>query len=144
MARLADQGMAVELPPGWDGAIGEAVGERRPVAHLANFPLPAERGDFGSGAVEVMRAGDVLVVLFEHDPASSTTALFSHSGVPRVAAGDFDRDALHRGLPGQSGLQRFFNHQGRAFCLYVVAGSHLDRADVVPVVNRVLASLEVE
>jgi hypothetical protein len=47
-------------------------------------------------------------------------------------------------LPGQSGLQQFFTHRGRAFCLYVVLGSHIDRAEVLPRVNAVLDSLVIE
>jgi hypothetical protein len=46
-------------------------------------------------------------------------------------------------MPGQSGLQRFFTHNGRAFCLYVVLGSHVDRADILPNVNAVLETLEI-
>ena len=37
----------------------------------------------------------------------------------------FDRNSLQRAVPGQSGLQQFFTHRGRAFCLYVVLGSLL-------------------
>ena len=36
------------------------------VLHAASFALPAERGDYGSGAVEVMGGSDVLVCLLEH------------------------------------------------------------------------------
>ncbi len=149
--RLSGHGVDVDLPPGWEGAIrrgagvgveASAVGEWPAVAHLANFPLPPERADFGADVVESMRVGDVFVVLFEHDPTSADAALFSHTGVPRLAASDFHRDALQHGVPGQSGLQRFFHVGARAFCLYVVVASHLDRADVVPEVNAVLASME--
>ena len=94
-------------PPGWEGRISkrgqpsvaaarvagapaaEGVGpegtpaERpQPIAHLANFPLPEDRGDFGSGAVDVMGSGDVLVVLFEYGPESVGQPLFSREGMP--------------------------------------------------------------
>ncbi len=151
MTRLEGSGLTVELPSGWDGQIGRAgqaavqgaaPGGRIPtVAHFANFPLPAERADFGAEAVAAMRAGDVFVVLFEYGPGAAGTALFAAEGLPRLRAGDFDRNALQHGLPGQSGLQRFFHVGDRAFCLYVVVGSHLDRADVVPSVNAVLDTL---
>lgn len=151
MTRLEGSGLAVDLPPGWDGQIGRAAGAglqgaaaavRAPtVAHFANFPLPAERADFGAEAVAQMRAGDVFVALFEFGAESAGQALFASQGLPRIAPGDFDRNTLQHGLPGQSGLQRFFHLGTRAFCLYVVVGSHLDRADAVPSVNALLDSL---
>jgi hypothetical protein len=152
VSRLARAGIGVELPGGWEGSISGgdfpllADGARQPtLMHLASFPLPPERGSFGSGAVELMSAGDAMIVLFEYGPDSVGTALFSSQGIPRnLQARQFDRHALQRALPGQSGLQQFFTHRGRAFCLYVVLGSHLDRADLVPRVNAVLDTLEIE
>src|SRR5205814_916377 len=81
-------GLAVDLPPGWAGRVTRRPVDPAPpavrtfaaasgrdltesthaVAHLANFPLPENRGDFGSGAVEVMGPRDVLVVLLEYHP----------------------------------------------------------------------------
>ena len=148
--RLSGAGLTVELPAGWEGEIGNGVAlaaapevRRATVSHFANFPLPAERADFGAGAVDVMGPGDIFVALFEYGPESAGKALFAGQGMPRIAPRDFDRNALQHGLPGQSGLQRFFTLAGRPFCLYVVAGSHLDRADVVPQVNALLDSLQV-
>ena len=86
------------LPAGWDGRITvrarrragglRTAGGRRslftaqpqPVVHLANFGLPEERGDFGSGAVELMGDRDVFVVLFEYEPEAAQTALFATRG----------------------------------------------------------------
>jgi hypothetical protein len=51
---------------------------------------------------------------------------------------------LNRQLPGQAGLQRFFNESGRAFCLYVVIGAYQRRHDVVPAVNTVLATVQID
>jgi hypothetical protein len=91
-----------------------------------------------------MRSGDVFMTLFEYGPESAGTPLFEAEGIPRqLAAREFDRNALQRAMPGQSGLQRFFTHNGRAFCLYVVLGSHVDRADILPNVNAVLETLEI-
>ena len=53
----------------------------------------------------------------------------------------FDRNALQRGVAGQSGLQLFFTESARPFCLYVVLGSHIDRVELVAKVNEVLATL---
>lgn len=106
--------------------------------------MPAERGSFGSGATELMNTDDVLVVLFEYGPESAGTPLFESEGMPRaLTPDDFDRNALQHAISGQSGMQRFFTENGRAFCLYVVLGSHIDRTELLPRVNRVLASVEI-
>ncbi len=151
---LNSQGIVVDVPQGWDGEIYRRRGELRPLAgaaeetkpvlHLGNFPLPQERGDFGSGAVEVMKSDDVLVVLFEYGAESVGTTLFSSEGIPQVSAGDFARQTMQRPLPGQSGAQFFFSAAGRAFCLYVVLGSHARRHELVPEVNQVLATLDLD
>lgn len=146
--RLEGAGLGVDLPTGWEGEIGSGGGlapqgvSRRPtVAHFANFGLPPDRADFGAEAVAAMRAGDAFVALFEYGPDSVGQVLFGVEGVPHISAGDFDRSALQHGRPGQSGLQRFFTVGGRAFSLYVVVGSHIDRADLVNEINRLLDSL---
>ena len=51
---------------------------------------------------------------------------------------------MQRTLSGQSGRQIFFNESGRAFCLYVVLGSHRQREVLVPLANDVLASLAID
>lgn len=148
--RLQGRGIRTDLPVGWEGQLDTGLqvladGAVRPtVAHLANFPLPPGRGDFAGGAIQVMQPGDALIVLYEYGPESVGTALFSGTGIPRwVTAQDFDRDVLHTRMPGMSGVQRFFTEAGRAFCLYVVVGSHIDRADVLSQINAVLASVEI-
>lgn len=165
MARLSAGGLAIDLPAGWEAEIDsgddgftetasgqpvEALRATRPdgavrhvVAHLANFPLPPGRGDFGGGAIQAMRPGDLLVVLFEYEPESTTTALFRAEGIPHIAGGDFAPSALQKPLPGGSAVQRFFQAAGRAFCLYVVIGSHIDRADAAAVVAEVLDGIEI-
>lgn len=152
MSMLAGSGIRIEVPSGWEGAISEgrfrelASGSVAPtVVHLGSFPLPEGRGTFGAGAVETMAVQDVMVILLEYGPESAGTPLFAAEGIPRrLGPDDFARDALQYGIPGQSGLQRFFTHRGRAFCLYVVLGSHLDRAELVDRVNAVLATLEID
>ena len=152
MTRISRSGVSVDVPAGWEGDIAGggfqllADGSSEPtVLQVASFPMPAERGSFGAGAVELMRSDDIFMTLFEYGPESVGTALFDREGAPRsVAPGDFDRDALQHGIQGQSGLQYFFTERGRAFCLYIVLGSHLDRADLVPRLNAVLASLVIE
>lgn len=146
--KVAAHRLAVDTPRGWDARIyrrSESVaGEvSLPVMHAANFALPAIRGDYGSGAVDRMRGHDVLVVLIEFDGPSARTALFANRGVPRPKADDFRPAQLQRVLPGQSGAQWFFNTGDRAFCLYVVLGSHSRRARLLPQVHLLLDQLTI-
>jgi hypothetical protein len=118
--RAADAGPTVE--PGTADRDDGAGGVPYPVTHVGNFALPPDRGDFGSGAVDVMGAAGVLMALVEYGSESVGTALFDRPRpVPRIA--EFAPDTLQRRIPGQLGYQRFFTESGRAFCLYVVVGS---------------------
>jgi hypothetical protein len=165
---LVGHGISVRLPPGWEGRIavrgtaevaavgaghvaaagasgpvGAATGVTRPVVHLANFALPAERGDFGSGAVDVMGSRNVLLVLFEYGPESVGTALFRGRGMPRPQPHQFRPEALQRRIPGQLGYQRFFTEAGRALCLYAVLGSAQYVPNMTAEARTVLAATEI-
>lgn len=166
--RMDALGVGIDLPVGWEGEIYQrggaalqgfgsgwvrdgdeirslAGGETsRSVTHLANFPLPPQRGDYGSGAVELMRTGDLLVILFEFEPSSRDSALFASHGVPTVQAADFAHNQLQRTLPGQSGVQYFFQASGRTFCLYVVLGDHRTAEAAADEVNALLSGLSLE
>ena len=155
MSDLRSEGVSVALPPGWEGRIlrrapeGEMVpagegGGATVVAHAATFPIPPEMGDFGGGAVTTMGPSDVLVVLFEYGPESVGTPLFSEEGIPAIRPTDATPGVLRMMLEGQSGIQRFFTANGRAFCLYVVLGSHRRRIGLVGVANELLRSLRIE
>jgi hypothetical protein len=149
VSQLSRSGITVEVPQGWEGSIDGGGFEllssdatRPTLLHVGSFPMPAERGSFGAGATELMNTDDVFIVLFEYGPDSVGTPLFAEQGLPRsLDPGDFSRDALQHGVTGQSGLQRFFTHNGRAFSLYVVLGSHIDRAELVAKVNAVLQTV---
>jgi hypothetical protein len=146
--RLAAHRLALDVPPGWDARIYrrtpvEAEETTHPVLHAGNFPLPPSTGDYGSGAVTQMRPDDVLVTLVEFDAASAQTPLFARDRVPRPRAADFHPAQLQRTLPGQSGAQWFFHVGDRAFCLYVVLGSHARRARLVPAVQHLLDQLRI-
>lgn len=148
MSLLAGEGIEANLPNGWEGMIGSpgelADGaQRHVVAHFASFPLPAQRGDYGGGAVELMGPQDALVVLFEFGPEAAGSTLFANEGVPTIHAADFDRTVLQRSISGQSGVQRFFTASARAFCLYVVVGRHVDRSEVLPEVSALIGSLRI-
>jgi hypothetical protein len=115
-----------------------------PVGQFATFPIPDDIGDFGSGAVTLMGPGDVFATLFEYGPESLGTALFSPQGRPSsFTPDDFSPVRLRRGIPGQSGTQRFFTEAGRPFSFYAVLGSHVRRESLIPTVNELLSSLSI-
>jgi hypothetical protein len=158
MTAIDANGLSVNVPKGWDGAITthddghsdqdlsqrDDLGLTLPVLHLANFALPPRRGDYGSGAVEIMRGGGLLICLLEFDPVEARSALFSGGSIPRrLAKRDFSPDTMQRTMSGMSGTQFFGVEAERAFCLYVVLGSHARRGVLVPELNKVLATLEV-
>lgn len=114
-----------------------------PVLHLANFALPPGRGDYGTGAVELMGPQHLFVSLLEFERSEAFRPLFARPGLPRPAAGEFGPNALQRRLPGQAGVQRFFTEHGRPFCLYVVLGSMRNAYRLVPDLHRVLAEVRI-
>jgi len=162
---LVAHGIEVSLPAGWEGRLfrrprdGEIAAqdahiEGEPAApqettnavlHASTIAVPPGVGDFASGAVDKLRADDIFVVLFEYDPSSADTVLFQSAGIPRtLTADDFSPNVMQRAIRGQAGVQRFFNDQGRAFCLYVVIGAFARRRELVYRVNEVLATLTIE
>lgn len=159
--QLEDRGIVVAVPAGWEGEIyrrepdSVSFDERTPpsrriqpttrtVVHIGSFPLPGDRGDYGSGAVEIMRDEDVLVILFEFEPESATETMFSHEGIPYpIQPRDFDPNQMQRPLAGMAGVQRFFHVGERAFCLFVVIGSFAQRIALTDKVNAVLAEVQI-
>ena len=136
---ISRSGISVDLPSGWEGSIRPPAtlpdGARRySVTHLANFPLPPVRGEYGSGAVDL---------LLEFGPESAGTALFDKTRPPFLRASDFSRDTLQQRVEGHGGAQRFFTEAGRPFCLYVVVGDYIDRVDVLESINSVLGRVTI-
>lgn len=157
--RLAAHGIAATLPQRWEGrlylrdtaprafahaaAYGHPEERTHPVLHLANFALPTGRGDYGTGAVEVMGDRHAFVALVEFDGEEAGRPLFAARGLPRLTVADFAPNQLQRRLPGQLGCQRFFTERSRAFCLYTVLGSQRHATALVREVHEVMAGLEV-
>ncbi len=138
-AELSTQPDPAMLDPSLESSDASLV-----VVHAANFSLPTERGDYGSGAVEIMDRNGIFAALVEFDNVSATSKLFAHEGFPtRLDPADFAPDQLHLSLPGQAGLQQFFHVGSRAFCLYAVIGSYSMRGLLVPELNRLLSGLSV-
>jgi hypothetical protein len=165
--QLSGHGITTELPSGWEGRISRRVAdpsravpaaaeglstaavavaeETFPVAHLANFALPANRGDFGSGAVNVMGPDNVLLCLLEYGPECVDTELFAPTGLPRqLDPGAFGANQLQRAIKGQAGQQLFFTEANRAFCLFVVLGAQRNAATLVPLADSVLSSVQID
>ena len=155
--KLQAHGIETDLPAGWEGRIGvrttplatsSAIGDPaevpHPIVHLANFALPEDRGDFGSGAVDLMGDQDVFVSLFEYGPECANTALFSRQGLPtKLTPNMFSASALQRTLPGQAGCQIFFTEGDRAFCLYTVLGRQSAATRVLPGANATLSATRI-
>lgn len=158
--KIEAHGIRADLPSGWEGRISRrrddgAMGVRRgttmversvtaPVLHVANFALPEDRGDFGSGAVDLMGAGNVLLALVEYGRDAVGTALFAPvDRVPRLTSRMFSRQALQRVQKQQAGAQRFFTLNDRAFCLYAVIGESSDSTRLARTADSVASSFRV-
>ena len=93
--------------------------------------------------LEQMTNTDLLVILLEHGRQSANSPLLAPAGVPRITIDDVSTTCLQRLIDGQGGAQKFFNVDGRAFCLYVVFGSYLRRGRTIPVVNDILRTVSI-
>ena len=158
MVALAAGGVSIDLPKGWDAQIRSVERPLAPssttaardhtggpsILHAATLPLPAERGDYGSGAVELMGGSDILICLLEHEAAAAGTALFRRQGVPRLDPDRFSPQSMQRAIAGMAGTQHFFQVGGRPFCLYVVVGSWATRGPLVRTADAVVRSLQID
>lgn len=122
--------MSAEPQAGTVAALKDDI--TRPVLHACTRPLPADRGDFGSGAVDLLGANDIFVALVDYGPEVADFGLFEKQGLPKLAPSQFAPNRLQRPLPGMSAAQHFFSVGGRGFCLFTVLGSHARRMASVP------------
>jgi hypothetical protein len=131
-------GLAVESRDGgWETRISRREPHdpqevTHPVLHACTRALPAERGDFGSGVIELLGSEDVFVSLIEFGSDVADQGLFAPQGRPALRPSQFSYDRMPRLYPGVSAAQHFFSEGGRAFCLYVVLGAHSRRMALVP------------
>ena len=155
--RLSAHGLSCVVFPGWDVRIERRQesdvpapasnipmgGYVHPVLHAGTSRLPARRGDYGSGYVEKMRPSDVFVCLAEFDHEAGATDMFV-DGQPRgVRSSDFHPNAQQRVIANMCGTQRFFAAEGRAFCLYVVLGSWVQRRHLTDVANSLISTIRI-
>ena len=115
-----------------------------PVLHAATSALPPNRGDYGSSYVEKMGPTDVFVCLQEFDHEAGDTAMFDEGQPTELRPTDFHPEAQQRVIAGMCGTQRFFTTGGRAFCLYVVLGSWVQRQPLLQKVNPLLATIVID
>jgi hypothetical protein len=145
---IAAMGLAVTPPPGWEAAIYRRPAlsgqQTYPVLHVATVPLPAGRGDYGAGLVELLGPDDVFVSVLEFGAEAASSPLFSTlRAVPGLTPDAYRPRQLQRTILGQAGVQRFFTTQGRAFCLYSVIGALTNRVALTARANEVLGSFRV-
>ena len=152
-------GMGAKTPRGWTvevrrlpGAEPPALGARtvvpqddvtRGVLHACTRPMPRDRGDFGSGVVELLGPDDVFVALVDYGTEVADQGLFEKQGVPRLAPSQFAPNRLQRPLPGLSASQHFFSSGGRGFCLFTVVGSHARRMASVARAEAFVRTLQI-
>jgi hypothetical protein len=145
---MSGLGVQVGTLPGWDVRVfrrAAAAQERtNTVVHAATVSLTGEVGDYGDGLVQRLTVNDVFIALVEFDPSAAMTPLFRAQGLPRaLAPDDLARSALQHAVGSQSGVQRFFSEQQRAWCLYVVVGSHDRRGGLMSRANALLDTIEI-
>jgi hypothetical protein len=115
----------------------------RPVLHACTRAMPAERGDFGSGVVDLLGPDDVFVALVDYGAEVADQGLFEKQGLPRLAPSQFAPNRLQRPLPGMSASQLFFSVGGRGFCLFTVLGSHARRMASVQRAAALVSTLQI-
>jgi len=148
--RLEAEGFDVVVPDGWEVRISRQTenlegGTSTPVLHAATFPLPEERGDYGSGCVEIMGNEDVFISLLEFGDEAVNSALFPAGELPRrIDPQAFRTNGMQRWMPGQSAYQQFFTEGDRAFVLYVVLGDHSRRVTLARTAQQLLLSIRLE
>jgi hypothetical protein len=146
--RLSRYGLHLEVPAGWEARIYRRApadpGELSyPVLHLATVPLPAARGDYGGGVIEHLGSEDVFISMLELGAAVADEGLFAHQGIPPLRPSQFGTGRLPHVQADVSAVQHFFSDAGRAFCLYVVVGSHGRRMATVPKAEVALRGLTI-
>ena len=135
---------AVAPDPGARAAApGLADDVTRPVLHACTRAMPADRGDFGTGVVDLLGADDIFVALVDYGTEVADQGLFERQGLPRLAPSQFAPNRLQRPLPGLSASQHFFSSGGRAFCLFTVIGSHARRMAAVPRAEQFVRTIQI-
>ena len=131
------------LPGARSAAPAAVVDVTRPVLHACTRALPEDRGDFGTGVVDLLGPDDVFVSLVDYGPEVADQGLFEKQGLPKLAPSQFAPNRLQRPLPGMSASQHFFSVGGRGFCLFTVLGSHARRMASVQRAAALVSTLQI-
>jgi hypothetical protein len=147
--RIADRGLALEVPSGWEARIFVPAAPppaiNLPIVHASSVVLPTARSSFATEATPSLGSAGVLISLVEFEAALAGVGLYAARGIPSgLRRAELDPAALQVPHPRQGGVQRFFSEAGRAFCLYVVAGLGPGLAERLGRANDVIASLRVD
>jgi hypothetical protein len=121
--RVAGHGISIDVPPGWEARVFRRGGGGA-VLHVATFELLHGDGDFGAAATGRMRGDGVFAALIEYrvdDRLRGGVGLFAAAGLPALPeVHEFSPMQLQVTRRGQLGRQRFFTHDSRPYCLYLV------------------------
>jgi hypothetical protein len=121
--RVAGHGISIDVPPGWEARVFRRGGGGA-VLHVATFELLDGDGDFGAAATGRMRGDGVFAALIEYrvdDRLRGGVGLFAAAGLPASPeVHEFSPMQLQVTRRGQLGRQRFFTHDSRPYCLYLV------------------------
>ena len=144
--RVAGHGISIAVPAGWEARIFRRGGGGA-VLHVASFELLDGDGDFGAAATGRMRDDDVFAAQIEYrvdDRLRAGVGLFAAGGLPSPPeAHEFNPMHLQVTRRGQLGRQRFFTHDSRPYCLYlVIQPVHHSLERLTGELSKVLATLQ--
>lgn len=139
---LEANALRIELPGTWHGQT-VSRSPHLPTLQAASFPLDPDDEELGPRSTVDMAPGDCFLALIEYLPGSGVQP----GRVPFHEAGlqlPLDPAAFSPEVEGRAVMERTFTQAGRALCLHVViAGSRIDRRRRLPLLDRILGSLEV-
>ncbi len=137
---VSGHGISVRLPSGWTGVVYQRVGGL-PILHAGSFRLPPVDGDDGAQrAIRRMRPGDVLLVMLQYRPSSTTH--FPRVLPLRLRRSDFATPV--EGMPLTRAFARIhFSAARRSFDLWIEFGGKHARPAAIRAVDRVLATLRI-
>jgi hypothetical protein len=140
---LEGAGLRLELPAGWHGQLVRRS-PHLPTLQAASFPLDPDDEELGPRSVAAMAPGDCFLALIEYLPGSGVEP----GRVPFHLAGielPLDPSWFSPEVEGRAVMERMFTEAGRPLCLHVViAGTRIDRRRQLPLLDRILGSLQVE
>lgn len=112
--------------------------------HVATTALSPSDGEFGASVLQRMSLGDIFIALVEYSSSLASARKFANPRPSDFRATELKESMLHyRVREGFRGVQHFHSSAGRAFCLYIVAGSSMAALERTPEIEAVLGSIEV-